>query len=93
MPEGHNRLTLELVHTNYISEDDSQIFDYDKLFEIKKAINNKIPNVGFEWDEILVLFKENITLSGERLDALKIFTMLNTVEDVQHVNHKKLYYR
>lgn len=69
VPEGHNRLTLELVHTNYISEDDSQIFDYDKLFEIKKAINNKIPNVEFEWDEILVLFKENITLSGEKLDA------------------------
>lgn len=33
VPEEHNRLTLELVHTNYISEDDSQIFYYDKLFE------------------------------------------------------------
>lgn len=33
VPEEHNRLTLELVYTNYISEDDSQIFYYDNLFK------------------------------------------------------------
>ena len=31
--EEHNRLTLELTETNYINEDDSQIFYYDNLFE------------------------------------------------------------
>lgn len=33
MPEEHNRLTLELIERGYISEDDTQIFYYDKLFE------------------------------------------------------------
>ncbi len=31
--EEHNRLTLELIETNYINEEDSQIFYYDSLFE------------------------------------------------------------
>ena len=31
--EEHNRLTLELIETNYINEEDSQIFYYDDLFE------------------------------------------------------------
>ena len=31
--EEHNRLTLELIDTNYINENDSQIFYYDNLFE------------------------------------------------------------
>ena len=31
--EEHNRLTLELIETNYINEEDSQIFYYDNLFE------------------------------------------------------------
>lgn len=31
--EEHNRLTLELIETNYINEEDSQIFYYDGLFE------------------------------------------------------------
>ena len=33
MPEEDNRLTLELIERGYISEDDTQIFYYDKLFE------------------------------------------------------------
>ena len=33
VPEEHNRLTLELIDTNYISENDSQIYYYDNLFE------------------------------------------------------------
>ena len=31
--EEHNRLTLELIYKKFISEDDSQIFYYDNLFE------------------------------------------------------------
>ncbi len=31
--EEHNRLTLELIETNYINEEDSQIFYYDDLFK------------------------------------------------------------
>ena len=33
VPEEHNNLTLELINNNYISENDMQIFYYDKLFE------------------------------------------------------------
>lgn len=33
VPEEHNRLTLELIDRKYISENDSQIFYYDNLFE------------------------------------------------------------
>ncbi len=33
VPEEHNRLTLELIETNYIDEEDSQIFSYDDMFK------------------------------------------------------------
>ncbi len=62
--------------------------DPTNLFEIKEAINNKIPNVEFEMDEIVMLPKEKITLAGEELDTFKkLLTMLDDVEDVQHVYH------
>lgn len=32
VPEEHNRLTLELIESDYINEYDIQIFYYDKLF-------------------------------------------------------------
>lgn len=62
--------------------------DPTNLFEIKEAINNKIPNVEFEMDEIVMLPKEKVTLMGEELDTFKkLLTMLDDVEDVQHVYH------
>lgn len=38
--EEHNRLTLELIYRNYINENDSQIFYYDKLFEELLSYNS-----------------------------------------------------
>lgn len=62
--------------------------DPTNLFEIKEAINNKIPDVEFEMDEIVMLPKEKVTLAGEELDTFKkLLTMLDDVEDVQHVYH------
>ena len=38
--EDHNRLTLELIDSGYINENDIQIFYYDKLFEKLLEENN-----------------------------------------------------
>lgn len=58
------------------------------LFDIKNAISNVLPNVEFEMDEITMIPKDTITLTGEDLDVFKkLATMLEDVEDVQHVYH------
>lgn len=58
------------------------------LFKIKDAISKKLPNVEFDMDEITMIPKEKITLSGEDLDVFnKLITMLEDIEDVQHVYH------
>ena len=58
------------------------------LFDIKNAISNVLPNVEFEMDEITMIPKDTITLTGEDLEVFKkLVTMLEDVEDVQHVYH------
>jgi len=58
------------------------------LFKIKDAISKKIPNVEFDMDEITMIPKEKVTLTGEDLDIFnKLVTMLEDIEDVQHVYH------
>ena len=58
------------------------------LFDIKNAISNALPNVEFEMDEITMIPKDTITLTGEDLEVFKkLVTMLEDVEDVQHVYH------
>ena len=58
------------------------------LFDIKNAISNVLPNVEFEMDEITMIPKDKITLTGEDLEVFKkLVTMLEDVEDVQHVYH------
>ena len=58
------------------------------LFEINNATTKAIPNVEFDMDEIAMIPKEKITLSGEDLDTFKkLITMLEDIEDVQHVYH------
>lgn len=62
--------------------------DPTNLFEIKEVISKVLPNVEFEMDEIAMLPKEKVTLTGEELDTFKkLLTMLEDVEDVQHVYH------
>jgi len=58
------------------------------LFKIKEAITKVLPNVEFEIDEITMLPKEKVTLTGEDLEIFnKMLTMLDEIEDVQNVYH------
>ena len=58
------------------------------LFAIKEAITNKLPNVEFDMDEITYIAKEKVKLEGEdKVLFDRIITMLDDVEDVQHVYH------
>ena len=58
------------------------------LFVIKEAISKKLPNVSFEYDEITMIPKEKITLTGDDLSVFnKLVNMLDEVEDVQNVYH------
>lgn len=62
--------------------------DPKDLFDIKNAISGDLPTVEFEMDEIEWLAKEKVTLAGEDLETFnKLITMLEDVEDVQHVYH------
>lgn len=58
------------------------------LYRIKEAIVSKLPNVEFMMDEITMLPKEKVTLTGEDLDTFKrMLELLDEVEDVQNVYH------
>ncbi len=57
-------------------------------FKIKEAISSVLPDVSFEMDEITMLPKDKITLTGEDLEMFnRLLTLLDDVEDVQHVYH------
>ncbi len=58
------------------------------LYKIKEAISKKIPNIEFDMDEITMLPKEKVTLTGEDLETFnRLIEMLDEVEDVQNVYH------
>ena len=58
------------------------------LFKIKEAIIKVLPNVEFDIDEISMLPKEKVTLTGEDLEVFnKMLAMLEEIEDVQNVYH------
>ena len=58
------------------------------LFKIKEAISSVKNDIEFTVDEISMLPKERITLSGEDLETFnKLITMLDEVDDVQNVYH------
>ncbi len=58
------------------------------LYKIKEAISKKIPDIEFDMDEITMIPKEKVTLSGEDLDTFKrMLDLLDEVEDVQTVYH------
>lgn len=74
-----------------IEEENGEIIIYGKpneLFNIKEAINNKLPNAEFDMDEITYIPKDKVTLIGEDLDMFKkLLSMLDDVEDVQNIYH------
>jgi len=58
------------------------------LFNIKEAITKALPNVSFDMDEITYIAKDKVTLEGEDKETFeKLLTLLDEVEDVQHVYH------
>ncbi len=58
------------------------------LYGIKNAISVALPNVEFETDEIVMIPKEKVTLQGEDLETFqRLLTMLDDIEDVEHVYH------
>ena len=62
--------------------------DPTDLFKIKEAISSVKPGIEFDVDEISMLPKERITLTGEDLDAFnKLLDALDEVDDVQSVYH------
>lgn len=58
------------------------------LYKIKEAISSIKPDIEFTVDEISMLPKDRITLTGEDLDTFnKLVTMLDEVDDVQNIYH------
>ena len=81
-----NDVDVEDIETN-----DDKVIIYGNpqdLFRIKEAITNALPNVEFDIDEISMLPKEKVTLTGEDLEVFnKMLAMLDEIEDVQNVYH------
>ena len=79
------------VDVDDIELDEGNIVEYGKpqdLYSIKEAITSKLPDVDFDMDEITYIAKEKVTLTGEDLELFnRVLTMLDEVEDVQHVYH------
>ena len=79
------------VDVDDIEMDEGSIVVYGKpqdLYSIKEAITSKVPDVDFDIDEITYIPKEKVTLVGEDLELFnRVLTMLDEVEDVQHVYH------
>ena len=58
------------------------------LYAIKEAMHSIKPDLEFDMDEIAMLPKDKVTLQGEELeDFNKLLTLLDDIEDVQHVYH------
>jgi len=58
------------------------------LFKIKEAITKALPNVVFDAEEITMLAKDKIELSGDELETFKkMLDMFEEVEDVSNVYH------
>lgn len=58
------------------------------LFQIKEAIQAKLPSVEFDIDEITMLPKDKVTLDSDDLELFnRLLTMLEDIEDVQNLYH------
>ena len=71
-------------------QDDSVVVygEPQDLFKIKDAIKSVKDDVNFDVDEITLIPKDTITLTGDDKEVFdKLLTMLDDVEDVQNVYH------
>jgi transcriptional/translational regulatory protein YebC/TACO1 len=58
------------------------------LNKIKEVITTKLPKVEFDLDEITMLPKEKVTLTGDDLETFqRMLSFLDEIEDVQNVYH------
>ena len=77
-----------------IEEDGDLVIVYGNpqdSFSIKEALQGKLGDVSFEIDEISMLPKDKVELSGEDLEVFnKLLVMLDDVEDVNKVYHNVL---
>lgn len=84
-------LIMEDVEVEDIETEGENVIVYGKptsLYDIKKTIESKLPNVDYELDEITWLAKEKIDLTGEDAELFnKLLAMLDEVDDVQNVYH------
>ncbi len=72
-----------------IDEDSIVIYaEPSLLFRIKEAVLGVNPSIVFDIDEISMLPKDKVTLSGEDLDDFnKMYNMIDEIEDVQNIYH------
>lgn len=79
------------LDVNDIETENDEVVVYgapNDLNKIKEAISAKLPNVEFDLDEITMLPKEKVTLTGEDKETFeRMLNLLDEVEDVQHVYH------
>jgi len=62
--------------------------DPQDLYKIKDAISKALPTVDFAVEEIAMVPKETIDITGEDLELFnKLLSLLDEVEDVQNVYH------
>ena len=88
--------TLEALINAGLDVDDIEMHDGETiiygspsdLYDIKNAIQAVLPNVEFDTDEIVMIPKDKITLTGEDLEIFnRLLTLLEDIEDVQTVYH------
>ncbi len=93
---GNEEEVLNALIENDIEIDDLEVEDSiitiygnpQDLYRIKETISKLIENVVFEVDEISMLPKDTVTLSGEDLeDFQKMLNLLDEIDDVQKTYH------
>lgn len=58
------------------------------LYAMKEAVANKVKDITFDMDEITFIPKDTIVIEGDdRMYFERLLTMLDEIEDVQHVYH------
>lgn len=74
-----------------MEEQEDQMILYGQpqsLNQIKEAILKRLPNLEFDTDEIVMIPKEKITLTGDDLELFnRMINMFEEVEDVKEVYH------
>ncbi len=74
-----------------VEEDDGNIVVYglpNSLYQMKEVLLNKYSDINFDIEEITMLPKEKITLSGDDLSNFtKMLSMLEESEDIQNIYH------